>query len=256
MTGSVTITINPVPSANAGLDVSLVTCVGDSARLGGSPTASGGTSPYTYSWSPTTGLTPSATTANPYVKGIGSTTNYTVTVTDNRGCTATDVVQVVVSSSTLSVSIGAGSTTTWCAGTGSSVSLTANITGGTAPFTYSWTGTSISPTSSAVATASPNTAGTYSYVVTVTDSKGCTSSATITVTVNASPTAFSVTGGGAYCSGSAGVAVGLSNSQSGISYQLILNGRIGTYVKPKNVKIIAAGNRDSDRGVTYRMPMP
>jgi ATPase family associated with various cellular activities (AAA) len=42
----------------------------------------------------------------------------------------------------------------------------------------------------------------------------------------------------------------------GAAYQLILNGRIGTYVKPKNVKIIAAGNRDSDRGVTYRMPMP
>lgn len=42
----------------------------------------------------------------------------------------------------------------------------------------------------------------------------------------------------------------------GAAYQLILNGRIGTYVKPKNVKIVAAGNRDSDRGVTYRMPMP
>jgi hypothetical protein len=42
----------------------------------------------------------------------------------------------------------------------------------------------------------------------------------------------------------------------GAAYQLILNGRIGTYVKPKNVRIVAAGNRDSDRGVTYRMPMP
>jgi len=39
-------------------------------------------------------------------------------------------------------------------------------------------------------------------------------------------------------------------------YQLILNGRVGKYVLPDNVRIVAAGNRDSDKGVTYRMPMP
>ena len=39
-------------------------------------------------------------------------------------------------------------------------------------------------------------------------------------------------------------------------YQLILNGRVGKYVLPENVVIVAAGNRDSDKGVTYRMPMP
>jgi hypothetical protein len=39
-------------------------------------------------------------------------------------------------------------------------------------------------------------------------------------------------------------------------YQLILNGRVGKYVLPSNVVIVAAGNRDSDKGVTYRMPMP
>ena len=39
-------------------------------------------------------------------------------------------------------------------------------------------------------------------------------------------------------------------------YQLILNRRIGKYTLPDNVVIVAAGNRDSDKGVTYRMPMP
>lgn len=39
-------------------------------------------------------------------------------------------------------------------------------------------------------------------------------------------------------------------------YQLILNRRVGKYVLPDNVVIVAAGNRDSDKGVTYRMPMP
>jgi len=39
-------------------------------------------------------------------------------------------------------------------------------------------------------------------------------------------------------------------------YQLILNRRIGKYKLPDNVVIVAAGNRESDKGVTYRMPMP
>jgi hypothetical protein len=40
------------------------------------------------------------------------------------------------------------------------------------------------------------------------------------------------------------------------AYQLVLNRRIGKYKLPDNVVLIAAGNRDSDKGVTYRMPMP
>ena len=41
---------------------------------------------------------------------------------------------------------------------------------------------------------------------------------------NNPPAAFNVTGGGSYCSGGSGVAVGLSGSQSGVNYQLVLNG--------------------------------
>ena len=40
------------------------------------------------------------------------------------------------------------------------------------------------------------------------------------------------------------------------AYQLILNRRIGQYKLPDNVLIVAAGNRDADKGVTYRMPAP
>jgi hypothetical protein len=40
------------------------------------------------------------------------------------------------------------------------------------------------------------------------------------------------------------------------AYQLILNRRIGQYKLPDNVVIIAAGNRETDKGVTYRMPAP
>jgi hypothetical protein len=40
------------------------------------------------------------------------------------------------------------------------------------------------------------------------------------------------------------------------AYQLVLNRRVGKYVLPDNVVIVAAGNRESDKGVTYRMPAP
>ena len=40
------------------------------------------------------------------------------------------------------------------------------------------------------------------------------------------------------------------------AYQLILNRRVGKYELPDNVVLIAAGNRESDKGVTYRMPTP
>ncbi len=40
------------------------------------------------------------------------------------------------------------------------------------------------------------------------------------------------------------------------AYQLILNRKVGTYKLPDNVVVFAAGNREGDRGVTYRMPTP
>ena len=40
------------------------------------------------------------------------------------------------------------------------------------------------------------------------------------------------------------------------AYQLVLNRRVGQYVLPDNVLIVAAGNREADKGVVYRMPAP
>ena len=40
------------------------------------------------------------------------------------------------------------------------------------------------------------------------------------------------------------------------TYQIILNRRIGNYKMPKDVVIVAAGNRVKDKGVAYNMPMP
>jgi hypothetical protein len=40
------------------------------------------------------------------------------------------------------------------------------------------------------------------------------------------------------------------------AYQLVLNRRVGTYELPDNVVMVAAGNRETDKGVSYRMPAP
>ncbi len=60
--------------------------------------------------------------------------------------------------------------------------------------------------------------------VTVTPTKnGCAGTpGTFTITVDPTPTVYTVTGGGAYCATGAGVEVGLSGSQTGANYQLKL----------------------------------
>lgn len=77
---------NPAP------DVSV--CEGESANLGVSLCEiAGGTPPYTYSWSPSTGL--SATNiSQPVVSGLSSTTTYILTVTDAANNVIYDTVQV------------------------------------------------------------------------------------------------------------------------------------------------------------------
>ena len=64
----------------------------------------------------------------------------------------------------------------------------------------------------------------YRCVISGTAPCGAANSAAGTLNINAAPTQLTVSGGGAYCAGSGGVAVGLSNSTSGIRYQLQLNG--------------------------------
>ncbi|WP_146202275.1 hypothetical protein, partial [Dyadobacter jejuensis] len=78
---------NAAPTVDAGGGVTgiMQTCSGVSQNLGGSPSATGGKSPYTYLWS--TG----ATSANPSVSSTENTI-YTLTVTDANGCQQSDQV--------------------------------------------------------------------------------------------------------------------------------------------------------------------
>lgn len=49
---------------------------------------------------------------------------------------------------------------------------------------------------------------------------------------------------------------GAAPATQAAAYQLILDRSIGKYRLPDNVVIAAAGNRETDKGVTYRMPKP
>ncbi len=76
-------------------------------------------------------------------------------------------------------------------------------------------------------TYTPTQAGTIT--ATVSNSYGCV--ATDTIEMAGSPTIYAVSGGGRICAGEAGVAVGLSNSEVGVNYQLKLgNTNIGSVV--------------------------
>lgn len=69
-------------------------CEGDTVTLGGSPTASGGTAPYTYTWSPGTGL--SATNVPNPVASPTTTTAYSLMVVDSNNCSSNGGVTVTV----------------------------------------------------------------------------------------------------------------------------------------------------------------
>jgi subtilisin-like proprotein convertase family protein len=170
---NVTVTVNLNPEASAGAPQAI--CPGNSAPIGGSPTGSQGTPPYTYAWLPAAGLD-NATAANPNASPA-ATTVYTVTVTDANGCTATDSVVVVVYPEPDPTITTTGP---YCEN-GGNVQLTAATPGGT------WSGTAVSPSGMFdPAAAGP---GFHQVIYTVTNGVGCTASDTVSIQVYPAPVA-------------------------------------------------------------------
>jgi len=166
---SVTVTVVPVV-AEAGPDRHIL--AGDSTTLLGS--ASGGQTPYTYSWAPTDGLDDAAKaqpTASPT-----TTTTYTLTVRDSLDNSASDNVTVTV----VRVLAEAGPDKTIALGDLTTLDGSASL--GTPPYTYSWSpATGLSDPNVAQPTASPT--ATTTYTLTVRDSLNHADSDTATVTV-------------------------------------------------------------------------
>lgn len=126
-------------------------------------TATGGTAPYSYAWS--AGGSTTATAA-----GLAPGT-YTVTVTDDNGCSTTATGTIAPPTNPVTVSVSGGVTSGCGTATGSA---TATANNGTGPYTYLWSNSGNTATISNIA------AGSYS--VTVTDATGCTATANGTVT--------------------------------------------------------------------------
>ncbi|UUV21341.1 choice-of-anchor L domain-containing protein [Paenimyroides aestuarii] len=120
----------------------------------------GGTQPYTYSWS--NGATTS--TVDDLVPG-----NYTLTVSDANGCTVTESVTVVPN---VGLSLNFSKKNVSCNGLADG-NITATIVGGRAPYTYNWSN------GATTASISNLSAGTYS--LTITDDYGCTFSESVTI---------------------------------------------------------------------------
>lgn len=182
-------------TADAGTDQ--VICSGFSVPIGGSPTATGGTAPYTYNWAPAGGLnspTIPNPTASPFI-----TTVYTTTVTDALSNTATDQVVISVNPPPFA---NASNDQAICFG--SCATITA--TGGT---TYTWC-CGIGPSPSVIVCPATTT----TYFVTVSDPNGCTASDNVTITVLQIPNVTALATPSSICSGDNSILT----ASGGVSY--------------------------------------
>jgi gliding motility-associated-like protein len=125
-------------------------------------TASGGTPSYSYLWNPG-GQTTSAASGLTFG-------NYSVTITDSNGCTQTATVAATQPGPFTSGIIATGN----ACNSGSTGSAAVSASGGTGPYSYNW-----NPSGQSTQTANGLPPG--NYTATVTDSHGCTSAATATV---------------------------------------------------------------------------
>ncbi|MBK9353831.1 MAG: SprB repeat-containing protein [Bacteroidetes bacterium] len=126
-----------------------------------------GTPGYTYLWS--NGST---------TEDISNLTagNYTVNVTDSKGCTASQSISITHISAQISIDPTVVNAT--CGNSNGSITL--SINGGTAPYSYNWGG--------GITTQNRINLPAGAYAVTVTDANGCTGSANISVSNIGGPT--------------------------------------------------------------------
>ena len=155
---------------NATTSTTGVACNGGS-NGSASVTPTGGTSPYTYLWN--TGATSQTITG--LVSG-----NYSVVITDNKGCQVTK--NLIINQPALLVASQGAINNVSCNG-GTNGSATVAVTGGTPGYTYSW-----APSGGTAATATGLAQGTYT--VTVTDANSCQTTQSFTIS---QPASFSVT---------------------------------------------------------------
>lgn len=185
----------------------IATLVADATCLtGGSATATpaGGTPPYTYDWSNNGPQDPDTDTDTATNLLAGP---YDITITDAGGCTASASVTIGQTQGPI-ISIIVESNATCIAGG----SATVNATGGTPPYNFLW---SFNNQTTQTATNLPP--GVHS--VTVTDTAGCATSGSVTITQPDAPTAIITNSTPSACSSNTGSAtVGVSGGTGPYTY--------------------------------------
>lgn len=169
-TDNITIT-QPNAALSATTSQTNVLCFGESTGVA-SVNVSGGTPNYTYSWN----TNPVQTTSS--ISGL-TAGSYQVIITDNNGCSITRTVVITQPVAPLSASIT--STTNVNCFNQSTGSATVQANGGTAGYSYTW---NTNPVQNGPV-ASGLSAGTY--IVTVSDNNGCTTTAQATINQPAAP---------------------------------------------------------------------
>jgi len=156
-------TINQEPDWSVTLTPTSVSCNGGADGEITSSGVVGGTPPYTFLWAPDGQVTEN-------ISGLDAGA-YTLTVTDDIGCTFTPpAVQITQPSP---ISITETHTNVTCDGLNNGA-INISVSGGTAPFTYSWSNGAITQDLTGLAAGF--------YLVTVTDDNGCTASLPVTIT--------------------------------------------------------------------------
>lgn len=162
---------------------------GESVVFSGS--ASGGTSPYTYTWTFGDSSNSDSSDQNPGEITFDTEGEYTVTFTveDSDGGTSSDSVTITVESSSVDSTPVASITSPSSATTinvGDSINFQANVTGGNDPLTYWWNFGTDGPSGTSVEDPGDITfsdAGTYTVTFYVMDDDGDASRDSVTITV-------------------------------------------------------------------------
>ena len=159
--------------------------------------------------------------------GVFQAGTYTAVGTNAAGCTTnmTGSATIALTPTPATVTLFAPNGLNDCTGTGVDIQLAGSESG----VNYQLSVNGIATGSLISGTGNPmdlgkKPSGTYTIVGT-SNTGGCVGNMSNSITVNSgsAPTAFTVTGGGNYCSGP-GLDIVLSNSETGVNYVLMLNG--------------------------------
>jgi PKD-like domain len=184
----------------------------------------------TYNWSITNGTIDSGQGTNQisYTAGSSGTVQLTVAVNNKAGCGSTTSPPKSVTINPLPTVFNVTGGGSYCTGgSGVAVGLSGSQTGVNYQLVRDSNinvGSPVAGTGSALNFGNQTASGTYTVIATGSGSCMSNMNGSAIVTVNPLPLVYNVTGGGSYCSGGAGLPVGLDGSQSGASYQLKLNG--------------------------------